>query len=94
MLLVQSQAYRQQYGYNSIFLLPVNLYGPGDNFDPPQLARHSRADPQMRRGDGAGASIASKCGATGHPTREFLYVDDAVEGDPARQRSGTTAATR
>ena len=34
MLLVQSQAYRDQYGYNSIFLLPVNLYGPGDNFDP------------------------------------------------------------
>ncbi len=79
MLLVQSQAYRQQYGYNSIFLLPVNLYGPGDNFDLetshviPALIRKSveataRNDQQMVAwGDGT-------------PTREFLYVDDAAEG--------------
>ena len=47
MLLVQSQAYRQQYGLNSIFLLPVNLYGPGDNFDPQELACHSRTDQEV-----------------------------------------------
>ena len=48
MLLVQAQAYRQQYGFNSIFLLPVNLYGPGDNFDPRRLARHPGADQEVR----------------------------------------------
>jgi GDP-L-fucose synthase len=79
MLLVQSQAYRQQYGFNSIFLLPVNLYGPGDNFDPrsshviPALikkaveAKEGRADEIVVWGDGS-------------PTREFLYVEDAAEG--------------
>lgn len=79
MMLVQSQTYREQYGYNSIFLLPVNLYGPGDNFDPasshviPALIRkcveaQARGDAQiMAWGDGS-------------PTREFLYVEDAVEG--------------
>ena len=53
-LLVQCQAYRQQYGMNAIFLLPVNLYGPGDNFDPRIVARHSGADPQVRGGRGGG----------------------------------------
>ena len=79
MLLVQSQAYRQQYGFNSIFLMPVNLYGPGDNFDPasshviPALikkcvdAREAGADHVVVWGDGS-------------PTREFLYVEDAAEG--------------
>ena len=79
MLLVQSQAYRQQYGFNSIFLLPVNLYGPGDNFDPasshviPALirkcveAKEQGADEIVAWGDGS-------------PTREFIYVDDAAEG--------------
>lgn len=79
MLLVQSQSYREQYGYNSIFLLPVNLYGPGDNFDLetshviPGLIRKiltaaAHGEPQMVAwGDGT-------------PTREFLYVDDAAEG--------------
>lgn len=79
MLLVQSQAYRQQYGFNSVFLLPVNLYGPGDNFDPasshviPALirkciaARDSGSDTLEVWGDGT-------------PTREFLHVDDAAEG--------------
>lgn len=79
MLLVQSQAYRQQYGFNSIFLMPVNLYGPCDNFDPasshviPALirkcleARDICADEVVVWGDGS-------------PTREFLYVDDAAEG--------------
>jgi GDP-L-fucose synthase len=79
MLLVQAQAYRQQYGFNAIFLLPVNLYGPGDNFDLetshviPALIRkfieaEERGDKQVVLwGDGS-------------PTREFLYVDDAAEG--------------
>ena len=79
MLLVQSQAYREQYGYNSIFLLPVNLYGPGDNFNPasshviPALirkcleAKEQNASEIIAWGDGT-------------PTREFIYVEDAAEG--------------
>jgi GDP-L-fucose synthase len=79
MLLVQSQAYRQQYGYNSIFLLPVNLYGPGDNFDP----RSSHVIPALIRKcvdavDAGGGRI--EVWGDGTPTREFLYVDDAAEG--------------
>jgi GDP-L-fucose synthase len=79
MLLVQSQAYRQQYGYNSIFLLPVNLYGPGDNFDPesshviPALIRKCLEAAQ--RGD-----ATMEAWGDGSPTREFLYVADAAEG--------------
>lgn len=79
MLLVQSQAYRQQYGYNSIFLLPVNLYGPGDNFDPesshviPALIK--KCVDATVRGD-----QAIDVWGDGSPTREFLYVDDAAEG--------------
>jgi GDP-L-fucose synthase len=79
MLLVQSQAYRQQYGYNSIFLLPVNLYGPGDNFDPDS----SHVIPALIRkcveAVDTGADRIEVWG-DGTPTREFLYVDDAVEG--------------
>src|SRR5712671_302664 len=79
MLLVQSQAYRQQYSYNSIFLLPVNLYGPGDNFDPdtshviPAIIR--KCVEAVRRGD-------SKIilWGNGTATREFLHVDDAADG--------------
>jgi GDP-L-fucose synthase len=79
MLLVQSQAYREQYGFNSVFLLPVNLYGPEDNFDlesshviPALIRKCLEAKMQGERqvvvwGDGS-------------PTREFLYVDDAAEG--------------
>lgn len=78
MLLVQSEAYRKQYGFNSIFLMPVNLYGPGDNFDPesshviPALTRkcfdaiQNKEDKIVVWGDGT-------------PTREFLYVEDAAE---------------
>ncbi len=78
MLLVQSQGYRQQYGYNSIYLLPVNLYGPGDNFNPasshviPALikkcvdAREAGEPEIIAWGDGS-------------PTREFIYVEDAAE---------------
>jgi GDP-L-fucose synthase len=79
MLLVQSQAYRQQYGYNSIYLIPVNLYGPGDNFDletshviPALIRKFIEAREEARPevvlwGDGS-------------PSREFLFVRDAAEG--------------
>jgi GDP-L-fucose synthase len=79
MLLVQSQAYRQQYGFNSIYLLPVNLYGPGDNFDPktshviPALMR--KCVEAVRRGDEEIVAWGD-----GSATREFLYVEDAAEG--------------
>lgn len=78
MLLVQAQSYRQQYGMNAIYLLPVNLYGPGDNFN----LHTSHVIPAL---------IKKCCDAiengdeeivvwgTGEPTREFLYVDDAAE---------------
>ncbi|MBU4468625.1 MAG: GDP-L-fucose synthase [Candidatus Omnitrophica bacterium] len=92
MLLVQSQAYRQQYGFNSIFLLPVNLYGPGDNFDPnsshviPALIKKCidaqnvslRAPKRLRHCEARSAEAISVWG-TGKPTREFLYVEDAAE---------------
>jgi GDP-L-fucose synthase len=78
MLLVQSQAYRQQYGFNSIFLLPVNLYGPGDNFDP----RTSHVIPALIKkcmdAADSGAPEVTVWG-TGKATREFLYVEDAAE---------------
>lgn len=79
MLLVQGQAYRKQYGFNVIYLLPVNLYGPGDKFDP----RVSHVIPALVRK----FVLAKKNGnkkvvvwGTGKPTREFLYVEDATEG--------------
>lgn len=79
MLLVQSQAYRQQYGYNSIFLLPVNLYGPRDNFD----LESSHVIPALIRkcieAQEAGSSELEVWG-DGSPTREFIYVEDAAEG--------------
>lgn len=79
MMLVQSQAYRQQYGYNSIFLLPVNLYGPRDNFD----LNSSHVIPAMIRKciearDGGKDEIV--LWGDGSPSREFLYVEDAAEG--------------
>ncbi len=79
MLLVQAQAYRQQYGFNAIYLLPVNLYGPGDNFDPatshviPALIRKCVEAVET------GADHVDVWG-TGTATREFLYVADAAEG--------------
>ncbi|MBY0293958.1 GDP-L-fucose synthase [Patescibacteria group bacterium] len=79
MLLVQSQSYRQEYGFNGIHLIPVNLYGPGDNFDPasshviPALVR--KVDDAMK----ANAPYIEAWG-TGRPTREFLYVKDAARG--------------
>jgi GDP-L-fucose synthase len=79
MLLVQAQAYREQYGYNAVYLLPVNLYGPGDNFDP----NTSHVIPALIRkcveAREAGAEAITVWG-DGSPSREFLYVDDAAEG--------------
>lgn len=78
MLLVQAQAYRDQYGFNAIYLLPVNLYGPRDNFDPksshviPALIRKV-AEAQKNNQD------FIEVWGTGKATREFLYVEDAAE---------------
>ena len=78
-LLVQLQAYREEYGFNGIFLLPVNLYGPRDNFDP----QSSHVIPAMIRkfveANDRGDRAVTLWG-DGSPTREFLYVDDAAEG--------------
>lgn len=79
MLLVQSQAYRQQYGFNSIYLLPVNLYGPGDNFSP----QSSHVIPALIKKCVEAVKNGEKSitvWGTGKPTREFLYVDDAARG--------------
>jgi len=79
MLLVQSESYRQQYGYNSIFLIPVNLYGPRDNF----YLQSSHVIPALIRkcieAQEAGESEVVVWG-DGSPTREFLYAEDAAEG--------------
>ncbi len=76
---VQAQSYREQYGFNSIFLLPVNLYGPGDNFDP----ESSHVIPALIRKcvDARRSGAPSiECWGSGSATREFLYVSDAAEG--------------
>jgi len=79
MLLVQSQAYRAEYGFNSIFLLPVNLYGPRDNFDPagshviPALIK--KCVDAIEAGDDY-----VECWGTGNVSREFIYAADAAEG--------------
>ncbi len=79
MLLVQGQAYREQYGFGAIYLIPVNLYGPGDNFDPasshviPALIK--KCVDARERGDDH-----IEVWGTGSASREFLYVDDAAEG--------------
>ncbi len=79
MLLVQAQAYRQQYGFDAIYLIPVNLYGPGDNFD----LHTSHVIPALIRkcieAKLAGPTKVEVWG-TGSPTREFLYVEDAARG--------------
>jgi len=78
MMLVQSQAYRQQYGFNSIFLLPVNLYGPGDNFDP----RSSHVIPALiKKCVDAMTNGESQIvvWGTGAATREFSYVEDTAD---------------
>jgi GDP-L-fucose synthase len=79
MLLVQTQAYRQEYGFNGIYLLPVNLYGPRDNFDPssshviPALIK--KCVDAVKNGDSF-----IECWGTGGASREFLYAADAAEG--------------
>lgn len=78
-LLVQGQAYRQQYGLNSIFVMPVNLYGPRDNFD----LQSSHVIPALIRKalEAKEAGVEELVGwGDGSPTREFLYVEDAAEG--------------
>ena len=78
MLLVQGQAYRQQYGFNSIHLIPANLYGPEDNFDPetshviPAVIRKCLEAMERREKE-------IVCWGDGTPTREFLYVEDCAE---------------
>ena len=79
MLLVQAQAYRQQYGFNAIYLLPVNLYGPGDNFDPGSSHVIPAVIKKCVDAREQGESEIVVWG-TGRATREFLYVDDAAEG--------------
>lgn len=79
MLLVQLQAYRQQYGFNGIYLLPVNLYGPGDNFDP----EYSHVIPALIKKFVDAKHKGEKkivAWGTGEVSREFLYVDDAAQG--------------
>lgn len=79
MLLVQAQAYRQQYGFNAIYLLPVNLYGPGDNFNP----QTSHVIPALIKKFIEAKEKHQKTvtvWGTGNPTREFLYVKDAAQG--------------
>jgi GDP-L-fucose synthase len=78
MLLVQSQAYRQQYGFNAIFLLPVNLYGPGDNFDPGSSHVIPALIKKFVEARETGARQVEVWG-DGSATREFLYVDDAAD---------------
>ncbi len=79
MLLVQAQAYRQQYGFNAIYLLPVNLYGPGDDFDPatshviPALIK--KCVDAVNKGDDR-----IVVWGTGNASREFLYVEDCADG--------------
>jgi len=77
MLLVQAQAYRQEYGFNAVYLLPTNLYGPGDNFHPTNA--HVIPDMIRKCMDAIDAGSIVLWG-TGNPTREFLYVRDCAEG--------------
>lgn len=79
MLLVQAQAYRQQYGFNAIYLLPVNLYGPGDNFDPASSHVIPALIKKFVEAVDEGTKSVEVWG-TGAASREFLYVDDAAEG--------------
>jgi GDP-L-fucose synthase len=79
MLLVQSQAYRQQYSFNSIYLLPTNLYGPGDNFDP----KNSHVIPALIKKVADAKAKGKKqieVWGTGKASREFLYVEDCAKG--------------
>ena len=79
MLLVQSQAYRQEYGFNSIFLLPVNLYGARDNFDPSSSHVIPALIKKCVDAIESGADFI-ECWGTGSASREFIYATDAAEG--------------
>jgi len=79
MLLVQSQSYRAEYGFNSIFLLPVNLYGPGDNFDPASSHVIPALIKKCIDANESGADHI-ECWGTGSVSREFIYAADAAEG--------------
>jgi nucleoside-diphosphate-sugar epimerase len=79
MLLVQAQAYRQQYGFNAVYLLPVNLYGHGDNIDP----KPSHVIPALIKKCLDAIDLGEPeivCWGDGTPTREFPYVEDCAEG--------------
>jgi len=104
MLLVQSQAYRQEYGFNCIYLLPVNLYGPGDNFDPASSHVIPALIKKFTEAKRENKSCVDVWG-TGAASREFLYVDDAARGiilatehynkpDPVNLGSGTEIIIR
>jgi GDP-L-fucose synthase len=104
MLLVQSQAYRQEYGFDSIYLLPVNLYGPGDNFDPSSSHVIPALIKKFTEAKRENKSCVEVWG-TGMASREFLYVDDAARGiilatehynkpDPVNLGSGTEITIR
>ena len=79
MLLVQGQAYREQYGFNVVHLIPVNLYGPGDNFDPASSHVIPALIKKCVDARETNAPVVEVWG-TGAASREFLYVDDAAEG--------------
>jgi len=80
MLLVQSQAYRKQYGFNSIYLLPANLYGPGDNFDPSSSHVIPSLISKFINNQFNKTNNEVEIWGTGKATREFLYVKDAARG--------------
>jgi len=79
MLLVQAQAYRQQYGFNAIYLLPLNMYGEGDNFEPRKSHVIAALIRKVYEAKKDGKSFIAVWG-TGKPTRGFLYVEDGAEG--------------
>ncbi len=79
MLLVQGQAYHQQYGFNAIFLMPVNMYGPGDNFDPKSSHVIPALIKKVADAKKEGKNYIEVWG-TGKASREFLYVEDGAEG--------------
>ncbi len=104
MLLVQGQAYRQEYAFNSIYLLPTNLYGPGDNYDPESSHVIPAMIHKFAQAKASGQSVVELWG-DGSPTREFLYVKDAArgialaaqhydEGEPVNLGSGQEASIK
>jgi GDP-L-fucose synthase len=91
MLLVQGQAYRQQYGFNAVYVIPVNLYGPGDNFDPASSHVIPALIKKCVDARAQGLPFVEVWG-TGSASREFLFVDDAADGIVAAAESYNDAA--